>query len=369
MKSTFKKNNKNLLLFNIISFSCLILLYFLKNIPFIRAINLSITIILFFISYLLFGFKKDKGSSIKIKVLLQYIICLLIYLIIVYTLGIRVSYIKNNYNLISLENILYIFLTIIVTELLRYNVITRNINDRKQPFITLLYFVLLETLVLNNYCFFNNSLLIIIFSIEKNIVLNNNCKHGYKSNIIYCLIIELIPNLLTYPDMSSYMYIILLTILNALLLLLSLKLSRKQEKEIANNFKKGGLLAVEVALSILVFITISLVSGLFKYSLSSIASNSMYPAIKKGDAIILRKLNEKEKDELKIGDIIAFKEGSYIITHRIIEIGDGYYITKGDNNNIQDTNKRTRNDIVGKIVAKIPYIGYPSVFVSEILNE
>ncbi len=369
MENSYKKNNKNLFIFNIISFLCLFLLYFLRNIPYIRAILLSTLIILFFISYLMFGFRKDKGSSVKIKILLQYIICLLIYLIIVYTLGIRVSYIKNKYTLVSLENILYITLNIVFAELLRYNIITRNINNRKQPFITLIFFVLLETLVINNYCFINNILLITIVSIEKNILLNNNCKHGFKSNVVYSLVIELIPNLLTYPNMSSYMYVILLTILNIVLLILSLKLNRKQEKEIANNFKKGTLLVVEVILSILVAITIALVSGLFKYSLSSIASNSMYPAIKKGDAIILRKLTEKEKDELKVGDIIAFKEGNYIITHRIIEIGDGVYITKGDNNNIQDTNKRTRNDIVGKIVTRIPYVGYPSVFVSEILNE
>ena len=42
--------------------------------------------------------------------------------------------------------------------------------------------------------------------------------------------------------------------------------------------------------------------------------------------------------------------------------------TKGDNNNTKDTNKKTKNDIIGLVKLRIPLLGYPSVFVSELLK-
>jgi len=364
-----KNQEKQLLLFNIFSFFIVFILFLLKTNTYIRSISLSFGIILFFIAYLLFGFRRDRGSTVKIKLLLQFIICLLLYLIIVYTFGIKVSYSKNLYTLARIEDVIYIALAIVFNELYRYILINRNINDKRQTFIVFLYFVLIESLIVNNYCYINVPLLVTILSIEKNILLNRNIKYGYKSNLIYLLIIELLPNILTYPSLSPYLYVTLITVLNTVLLIFTMKLSRVKDKEVVNSVKKGILLTIEGVLCFLVFVTIVLVSGLFKYSLSSIASNSMYPAIKKGDAIIVRKLNEKEKENLKVGDIIAFNEDDFIITHRIIEIKDGIYVTKGDNNNIEDTNRREKNDIVGIIIARIPYIGYPSVFISEMLNE
>ena len=364
-----KKLDKQLLLFNILSFFVIFILFLLKTNTYIRSISLSFSIILFFISYLLFGFRRDRGSTTKVKLLLQFIICLLLYLIIVYTFGIKVSYSKNLYTLAKIEDVIYIALGILFHELYRYTLINRNINDTKQRILVFIYFVLIETLIVNNYCYINTPLLIVILSIEKNILLNRSTKYGYKSNLVYLLILELLPNILTYPSLSPYLYVTLITVLNTILLLFTLKLNRIKDKEVVNNVKKSILLAVEGVLCLLVLITIVLVSGLFKYNLSSIASNSMYPAIKKGDAIIVRKLTEEEKENLKVGDIIAFNEDDFIITHRIIDIKDGIFITKGDNNNIEDTNRREKNDIVGIIVTRIPYIGYPSVFISEMLNE
>jgi signal peptidase I len=48
----------------------------------------------------------------------------------------------------------------------------------------------------------------------------------------------------------------------------------------------------------------------------------------------------KNEDEIYIGDIITFKEKDYLVVHRVIEIGSDdngiYFITKGDNNTIND---------------------------------
>ena len=98
----------------------------------------------------------------------------------------------------------------------------------------------------------------------------------------------------------------------------------------------------------------------------------MYPALKRGDAILLKKLNDTEKDALEIGDIIAFQEDNIIVTHRIIDIEEKektYYITQGDNNNAKDVTKKTKDDIIGIVKFRIPLLGYPSIEISEIKNK
>lgn len=60
----------------------------------------------------------------------------------------------------------------------------------------------------------------------------------------------------------------------------------------------------------------------------------------------LRIVPESEED-IHIGDIITFRKGSYLIVHRVVDIGTDrqgtYFITKGDNNNINDGKVRFEN--------------------------
>ena len=362
------KEKKYLLLYNIISFAFLFLLFILRNTQYIRPITLSITIILLFIFILLFGFRKDHNNSLKIHNILQFSIVLLIYLIIIYTLGVKVDYIKHVYSFSKIEEIIYMLGSIIIIEILRYTIYSKNINDTKQHLISVIFFSLIEILIVNNYCYLDNIINISIISLEKNILLTTNSKNGYRANILYALLLELLPNSLTYPNLTSYLYAIILTVINSMLFILVLKPNRKKEMETTNHFKKGFLISVEVTLAITVIVTITLVSGLFTYSLSSIASNSMYPTLQKGDAIIIKRLSDNEKNKLRKGDIIVFNEDNHVITHRIVQVKEGVYITKGDNNSTKDLSKKTKNDIVGKVELRIPYLGYPSVFISELLS-
>ncbi len=359
---------KQLLLFNISSFLCLFFLFLIRNSNYIKPITLSFLMLLLFAGVLLFGYRKDRNNSIKLRVFLEFSVVLLIYLIIVYSLGMKVSFIKHIYNRELIENIIYTILSVIIIEVLRYTIHSKNINDKKEHFLNTIFFILLEILVTNNYCFLNNFLVTIVIIIEKNILLGMNCKNGFKSNLLYTSLLELLPCILTYPDLSNYLYAILITITNTFLIIIVLRPNRRKEMETANKYKKGFLVVLEGSLILVVIVTISLVSGLLKYSLSSIASNSMYPSLKKGDAIIIEKLNDTEKEEIEVGDIIVFQEDGNIITHRVVEVRQGVYITKGDNNNTKDTNKKTKNDIIGLVKLRIPLLGYPSVFVSELLK-
>ena len=65
-------------------------------------------------------------------------------------------------------------------------------------------------------------------------------------------------------------------------------------------------------------------------------------------------------DNPRTGDILIYrKSGSdFTIVHRLIETNDGFYITKGENNNVADP-PVAKNYVVGKVVFAVPILGYP----------
>lgn len=94
------------------------------------------------------------------------------------------------------------------------------------------------------------------------------------------------------------------------------------------------------------------------YQFYTISSESMSPKINKGDIVIIKKCKDIEIQE---GDIITFKADSEVVTHRVKKVnnedGKVLYITKGDNNNAEDTSYVSYNQVIGKMVKVIPNLG------------
>ena len=97
-----------------------------------------------------------------------------------------------------------------------------------------------------------------------------------------------------------------------------------------------------------------------------VLSGSMLPEIAVKDIVVTKKV---EAERLEIGDIITFiapdsRYGGISITHRIIDkvydesLGSYSYRTKGDNNSIADASLVPNNNILGKVILKIPKVGY-----------
>ena len=97
-----------------------------------------------------------------------------------------------------------------------------------------------------------------------------------------------------------------------------------------------------------------------------VMSGSMPPTIQVKDIVVTKKVPE---EKLEVGDIITFispdtRFGGISITHRIIEkyydesIGSYSYRTKGDNNNIADSVLVPNKNILGKVILKVPKLGY-----------
>ena len=94
-----------------------------------------------------------------------------------------------------------------------------------------------------------------------------------------------------------------------------------------------------------------------------VLSGSMETEIFPGDLAVVKDLGT---DNLKVNDVIAFKSGDVVITHRIVEIkneeGQIKYITKGDNNNTEDVGFVLPKDVEGVYQFKIPGLGNLAMF-------
>ncbi|OGO79224.1 MAG: signal peptidase I [Clostridiales bacterium GWB2_37_7] len=98
--------------------------------------------------------------------------------------------------------------------------------------------------------------------------------------------------------------------------------------------------------------------GTFGFIPLTVLSGSMSPAIETGDMIVISSV----KENLKVGDIITYDAGDFLITHRIIEAAEEnnqvMYITQGDANNTRDTKLVSQDQVLGKYQFRIPYAGY-----------
>lgn len=106
-----------------------------------------------------------------------------------------------------------------------------------------------------------------------------------------------------------------------------------------------------------VMILIFLVPRIFGIVPFIVLSGSMEKEIKTGAIAYVD--TKFKRDEIKVGDIIAFSIGDRQVTHRVIAINDdSTFTTKGDANNTADLNNVKPENYRGKTIGSIPYVGY-----------
>lgn len=89
----------------------------------------------------------------------------------------------------------------------------------------------------------------------------------------------------------------------------------------------------------------------FGYSIFEVQTGSMADAISAGDWIIV-----KLTQEVELNDIITYEYNGEYITHRVIEIYNDTYITKGDANSSKDEPLK-QGQILGKVVITLGNFG------------
>jgi len=107
----------------------------------------------------------------------------------------------------------------------------------------------------------------------------------------------------------------------------------------------------------------------------TVVSCSMLPNLDRGDFLILKGVNSINEltpaltQGNKTGDIVVYYEPRTrrLIVHRFIKLKeDGTIMTWGDNNSAPDPWPVKEDQLRGKVLFRIPYIGYPRIIVGEI---
>lgn len=374
-----KSRNIRVLIFTIIfvlfivSYKYIIVDHFIKYENIFKA---TFFIVYIYGLYKSFGLKKIPNKNKQKKALYYLAILSLVFFIIYFLFG---KFFGFNNNALSYDidkfliNTIFPVLFIISIELIRYIYMNLYKSHIDMIIITLLIIAYDILGSYNVYHFYDVKelylliCLLIIPTIIKNCVLGYvSYNFGYIVPIIYRLIFEMyIIVMPIIPDVGNYINCVLLILTPFVFYLLCNSILNKgddvkidKRKELFNNI-------VFIAIALLLC---ALISGIFRYKLVSIGSESMSPSINKGDAVIIA--SYKNESDINIDDIIYFRseDNNKYIVHRVINKNEEGYITKGDSNNAEDSFVVPYNNIRGKVVKVIPYIGYPSIKIQELIS-
>ena len=333
--------------------------------------------------------KREKiKSHYKSSVFIIMIVLAIMYLGILYAFGLYFEIVRSKITLtfITLFKIIIPLVVIVVsTEFIREKFLSQELNIRIKskkfnlsPVFTLLSMVLIDVLI-NNGNYNLNKLedfltiigLVIFSSISSNLVYNYiSNKYDKKSIIVYRLIILLFPYIIPLiPEIYVFFESFLKMLYPYIIYVILERIFSKNEFVISYGEKKKEFI-INSILMILTASLIMLISCNFTFGIMVIGSRSMTGALNKGDVILFKKY---ENQELNDNQIIIFNYDGVQTIHRInkiIKVNDEYrFYTKGDANKKLDNGYRLEEDIYGIVKLKIPYIGYPTLWLRNMFNE
>ncbi len=330
--------------------------------------------IIFLIFKFSFGIPRDR--KILNKICFRYVFSILLsYIIVIYLLGLFTGFTTNVYSLRIfdvIKNILPIIFFVIFRELIRH-IIAFQSKKKIGPIIilTIIYIIIdilpmiLLTKFTNHYNVFTFITVYCIELIGREVLSSYLVYYtGIYPSLLYNIIFAIAPYILPiYPNLGNYLNAILGLLLPFIIYIIIKKWINYNTKE-----TKGFVIVKIIGIPILIFslLIVILTSGVFKYQLIAIASDSMNPIYYRGDAVIYEKVNV---GEIKEGDILVFTKNSSIITHRVIKVIDDNdnlkFQTKGDNNENVDFDYTDENQVLGIVKYIVKYVGLPTIWFNE----
>lgn len=323
--------------------------------------------------------KRTSHSINKKEVLLLSTVIGVIFVILVQMTGLFFGFYKNPYFVNSkllLTAILPLTVIIITTEMIRSTIL-----DQKDSFASVLAF--LSCLVAEVLAFSNLSgitslnqfmdLIGLTFfpAISANIYYHYvSRRFGAIPNVIFRLITTLnIYFIKTVTAMSDALLVCAKIFLPLIMLFLFSAMYQKKKKNAVRKESKLGWIGTSFTV-VCVLAVAMLISCQFRFGAIVIATESMTGEINKGDMIIYEQYDDQA---IKEGQVIVFNHNNNKVIHRVAKIenigGETRYYTKGDANEELDFGYRTDADIVGLTDIKVAYIGYPTLWLNELLNK
>ena len=334
-------------------------------------IHIGLTIFIYLFTTPKYNIKRQKKFVNQITIMAT-----IAYILIYFLSGILFSFANNPLNMKSYNiifNILYYIPTAISVELIRYR-LTNTFNYQKRlkniVFLSIILTFYMSNIPVSNFMALNSFIETFYQIIIPNFVIGCFLSYVALNGSLYsCIIYTLCPTLfnLFSPIVPNPEWIITVIIKTIIPLLCYTLLDRTITQEKKKSQKKSKTLPYYLGIGIMTILVL-FSCGIFRYYPVAIASNSMNPTFSRGDIQII----DKEKKEYQKGDIIQFYGiNNTIFVHRVIstrkEGSKIYYTTKGDNNDTVDLMEISEDKVIGKAILTIKYLGYPTVWISEIL--
>ena len=137
--------------------------------------------------------------------------------------------------------------------------------------------------------------------------------------------------------------------------------------KIATNLFYGLFIAAIVVFGAAVALSVFGKAG--TYQLFVVQSGSMRPNIDIGSVLLVQPASQVKKIASPVpaptfnkGDIVTYLSGDNPITHRVVGVEESdnqiTYETKGDANRTPDQGKVAENQILGKVILMVPFVGH-----------
>ena len=321
--------------------------------------------------------KKNILSINKNQVLLIITVIAMLYVMLCYLTIFKFGFYQNPYRF-NLSNFFKFFLPIaaIITfsEVIRYVLMAQN--DKLASVLCYLSCVVADMLICSNLpsvtsmAKFMDLVAGAFFpAIISNLLYNYLSKrYGIYPNLVFRAITVLYAYTFSILPAISDAILGFVNIISPIAIYLFIDaLYEKKRKYALGNvsvFRKTLSIGLTTVVLIIMLGTVMLVSNQFTYGAYVIATESMTGEINKGDVVLYKVLDDTPILE---GDVIAFEKDGTVIVHRVVDIktinGVTQYYTKGDANEDMDAGFICRSDIIGHVDNKIPYVGYPTLWV------
>lgn len=337
------------------------------------------------LSYLVARDEPSQKMRNKYDITQSIVIIVIIYCMIYFSLGLVFGYERSPYSheVVAILKNLWTFISVIVfQEFTRYQLV--KLSPKKIGYYALItaLFIIAEIDFWNFSSNFSNNVEFFKYMSQTIVpLIVTNCLFTYLSimsanlpaTIYRCLLMLMTILLPIFPSLNwlikAMMEIVLVIIASLYVNYVDIKSSRIMTRR---QVKKESVVSY-IPFVIVLVVLVCFISGTFKYQPIAVLSNSMLPTFARGDAVIMKKIDKKDLKKLKKGTILYYSKEGSLIVHRIVSVkhtddGKVEVTTKGDNNNANDPWVITEDDMIGTVSFMIPYIGYPSVWVNELLK-
>ena len=321
-----------------------------------------------------------ENKKLRKEIIEYVLIACLVYIFVYLISGLFVTFGKNPYS----RTLKGIFLNIwsmgsviIAREYIRYRLINNVYNKDKKimAIIVTILFILIDYRIWVLFQETNITAYFVFLEIFKELlpIISLNALYSYlaiNNNYIASIIYELVTNLFLWlspilPNAPWIMYSIINSIIPFVLILYiryeKNKLDKFKSREKILNSDPRNI----IPLVIIIILVLWFALGVFPIKPVAIASGSMEDTIYVGDVVIVKKC---DGNDVNVGDIIEYQMDGFTIVHRIVEKyqtkGKFYFRTKGDNNAQPDTEMVSEDQLIGKVVYKVRYIGYPAIWMN-----